>query len=338
MSAPIRVLIADDSATIRAAMADALARFERIVVVGSAADGEEAVAEAHRLQPDVITMDLRMPKMDGLQAISEIMSSAACRILVVCALSDAEVGASFRAIELGAMEVIAKPSGGAAQMARWAEKLAESIRLMAEVPVVTRHRCRPAAGAPRLEAVGVVSSTGGPPALVRVLSALPADLAAPILVAQHLSQGFGRGLARWLTEEVRLRVVLAGDGEALRSGTVYLAGDGQDLEVRPGGLLRVSPSRGRYSPCGDALLSSLADVYGARAGGIILTGMGDDGTQGLLKIRRVGGMALAQDAASCVVFGMPQAAWVAGAAERLVPLAELAEEIRSRCGSVPAPR
>ncbi len=330
---PIRVLVADDSTTLRTALVALLSEDPGLSIVGQAADGVEAVEKARTLRPDVITMDVNMPRLDGLGATAAIMAETPARVLVISSVRQhRQLELSFKAMAAGALELIAKPEGGADEMRRWGRRVAESVRLMAEVPVVRRHRIAPVRvhtlnhGA-QVDIVGLVSSTGGPPALANVLASLPRDLPVPILIAQHIAHGFTAGLVRWFTTVGNLHVKAAEDGELPRAGTVYLAPDGCDIEVDGDGHLRTPRVSGLHCPSGNKLLQSLARVYGSRAAGFVLTGMGDDGAQGLLALRQAGGATYAQDEQTSVVFGMPQAAQACGAARSLLPLESIASAI-----------
>jgi two-component system chemotaxis response regulator CheB len=335
----IRVLVVDDSATLRKALVQMLSEDPALRIVGEAADGVAAVRMAMALRPDLITMDVDMPGLDGLAATAAIMAEAPARVLIVCALGEArQMDLSFRAIAAGALELIAKPVAGE-DLRRWGARVAESVRLMAEVPVVRRrtpatHRLTAPAGR-EVDVFGLVASTGGPPALVAILSALPRTLRIPLLVAQHMAEGFTPGLLRWFDQSSPLPVELAQDGGVCRPGHVYLPPDGHDLEVDERRLLRVPRANGVHRPSGNRLLHSLARAFGARAGGVVLTGMGDDGAQGLLAIRNAGGVTFAQDEATSVVFGMPQVAFASGATSTLVPLELVAETILRHSGYLP---
>lgn len=334
---PIRVLVADDSPTARAALVAMLAEDPGVHVVGEACDGFEAVAMCRALLPDVVTMDACMPGLDGLHATEAIMEQAPSRVLLVCAVSESDqLDLSFRAVAAGALELVAKPGAEDGALRAWGRRITESIHLMAEVPVVRRVRAA-AAGASssspgarsvrllRLEpplAIGLVASTGGPPALARILGSLPARFPVPVLVAQHIAPGFTGGLRRWLAEATPLEVLIAVDGQVLGPG-VWLAPDRRDLALEPGGVLRTPLPSTSNPPSGDLLLRSLARL-GPRAVGVVLTGMGEDGAQGLLELRQAGGRAFAQDQASSTVFGMPQAADRLGAAQDLVALDRIA--------------
>jgi two-component system, chemotaxis family, protein-glutamate methylesterase/glutaminase len=268
---PIRVLIADDSRSMRAILVALLREDPGIAVVGEAADGVEVVELAKSLKPDIITMDVKMPRMSGLEAIDAIMAEVPSRILVVCAIQDdSQVDLSFRAVAAGALELIAKPTIDApAELEAWGVLLRESVRLMAEVPVVGRRRGASVPEGPgprggRIDALGIVASTGGPPALASILSQLPRDLPIPIFVAQHMTPGFGEGLCRWLNGVTQLKVLIPAPGVACRPGHVYLARDGHDLAVDREGLVRQSEGVHGHCPSANVLLGSLAAAYGSR--------------------------------------------------------------------------
>jgi two-component system, chemotaxis family, protein-glutamate methylesterase/glutaminase len=210
---------------------------------------------------------------------------------------------------------------------------------MAEVPVVRRYRkvssLLPSLGHPGgIEIVGLVASTGGPPALAQVLKDLPADLCAPVLIAQHIAEGFTKGLVRWFASVSKLQVEIARAGLPALPGVAYLPPDGCDLSVDQKGRLQAARSSGLHSPSGDLLLRSLADFRGAQAAGFVLTGMGDDGAQGLHALNDAGGATFAQDEATSVVFGMPQAAYACGAARVVLALESIAPAIVELCRKV----
>ncbi len=288
----IRVLIADDSATVRNTLVALLAEDPRLSIVGQAADGIEAVDKARALRPDVVTMDVNMPRLDGLGATAAIMAEAPARGVVISSVSEhRQLELSFKATP-------------------------EQAKLQ---------------NAGEVDVIGLVASTGGPPALAQVLAQLPASLPVPILLAQHIAQGFTPGLQRWFAGICALRIQIASDGAFVRKGCVYLAPDGCDLEVDGQGLLRTPPGTGLHCPSGNRLLHSLARVYGPRAAGFVLTGMGDDGAQGLLALRNAGGETFAQDEHTSIVFGMPQAAQACGAARSMLSLESIAHAILELC-------
>ncbi|XXF76856.1 chemotaxis protein CheB [Myxococcaceae bacterium GXIMD 01537] len=340
----IRVLVVDDSPTMANALTALLSEDPRIDVVGRAGDGNRAVMLARLLRPDVITMDLLLPGLDGPAAIAQIMADAPARILVVSAVAEQRgVDLGFQAMSAGALELIGKPSvSGGDELKRWGKELARSVCLMAEVPVVSRRvrgaaRALPITGA-RVDIFGLVASTGGPPALADVLTKLPADLPVPIVIAQHITDGFTQGMVRWLSAVTPLPVCVPKDGTRLEPGKVYFPADAHDLAVESDGVARLTRNRGGPCPSGDLLLHSLARAYGSRAGGGVLNGMGEDGARGLLAIRNVGGVTFAQDEATSVVFGMPRAALEMRAADHGVPLSAIPDLIRQSCTRSPVER
>jgi two-component system, chemotaxis family, protein-glutamate methylesterase/glutaminase len=334
----IRVLVVDDSQSMRTALVSLLGEEKDLHVVGQAKDGVEAVQKARALRPDVITMDLNMPQLDGLGATAAIMAESPSRVLVVCEVSQHhQLDLSFRAMAAGALEVLPKPRAGAKELRLFGHRVAEAVRLMAEVPVVRRHRSAHSGVGlkphpPGVRAIGIVASTGGPPALAVVLRSLPGELSAPVLVAQHIAAGFTAGLVRWLSGVSPLRIQTAEQGTKTRAGHCYLAPDDCDLEIDADGVLSTPRSGTVHCPSGNRLLQSLARAYGSRAVGIVLTGMGDDGAQGLLAVRNAGGATFAQDEESCVVFGMPHAARACGATDTLLPLGAIGPLLVDLCG------
>jgi two-component system chemotaxis response regulator CheB len=350
----IRVLLADDSRTFRAILRDILGRAREIEVVGEAADGDGAVSQVLALRPDVVTMDVRMPGKDGLQAIDEIMRLRPTPIVVVSAEAGPErQEVAFRALELGAVEVLAKPRADAAgRFEREAEEIRMAVRAMAGLKLVTRHRRAPwpdappdagagrdAAGsgtafpaaAPRV--IGIAASTGGPAALAKILRGLPAGFPIPLLLVQHIASGFEAGFVHWLSGETSLSVRIAEDGEPLRRATVLVAPAGVHLGAAGGQVRFVAgaPVRG-FKPSGTILFEALAAEYGPDAAGIVLSGMGDDGAGGLKALRQRGGWTAAQGPRSSVVYGMPRAALETGAAAVTLELDEIAGALARLAG------
>jgi two-component system chemotaxis response regulator CheB len=341
MGSTIRVLIADDSPTMLKMYSALLASAPDIQVVGTAKDGAEALELARTLHPDVITLDVRMPRMDGIEASSRIMSEAPSRILVISGAVDAEM--SFKALQAGALEVMPKPRPNLEGLANFGVKLIHVIRTMAELPVTQRRApaaalvvpLAPSAQGARVNGFGLVASTGGPPALSLLLSLLPPKLPYPIFIAQHVSDGFTAGLCQWLSAACSLQLEVAQTGIRPQPGSVYLPPDGHQFQVTQTGEFLVEPLPAGKAALGDTLLSSLARVYGSRAAGAVLTGMGSDGASGLLAIRRAGGATFAQSPESCVVPGMPEAALRCGATDMMVSLEALASAMRSLTSAAP---
>lgn len=352
---PIRVLVVDDSAVVREILVSMLETVPGFQVVGQAQDGEEAVRLTTRLRPDVITMDIRMPRLDGLGAIRQIMSTTPTPIVVVAAsVYEPDLNIAFTAIEAGALTVVEKPRGitpEAYEAAR--DQLVTTIRLMSDVQVVTlRPDRRPAAQPPsrrvdvedaletEVEAklVAIAASTGGPGVLRQIFKPLPGDLSIPIVAVQHITPGFAQGFANWLDGETALRVDLARDGDHVEPGRVLIAPDDAHLVVAPGGIARLDysePVKGQR-PSANRLFDSVAKVYGPASVGVVLTGMGEDGADGLEALRRAGGHVIAQDEESSVVFGMPKAAIDRGVVDRIMAPEKIASVLQyfdGRCKS-----
>lgn len=335
----IRVLIVDDSSVARDILRALLEDADDMEVVGEACNGKEAIALVQQLRPDVVTMDLNMPVMSGLQAIEHIMHDKAVPILVVSNESDAE--SAYEAINYGALDVMVKPGceSDAAQM------FVSQVRLLAGVPVITRLRRRTvlesyptatvaaaplSAAVPSYQQVFVIaSSTGGPQALALLLPQLQADFPAPILIAQHISDGFIEGMALWLSSLCHLTVKVAEQGEPLRAGYVYLSPSETHLTVSSERCVRLIKRQDSdiYHPSCDTLLRSVAEVYGTHAIAIIMTGMGRDGSEGMRDIDQCGGITLAQDEASSVIYGMNAEAVNKGVIHSVLPLSAIADEM-----------
>lgn len=315
-------------------------------VIGEATNGADAVSLAERLRPDVVTMDLRMPKMDGMQAITQIMTDCPVPIIVVTSTDlDRELGVSSQVAKLGAVSVLQRPAGVAApEFKVFAAKLIEQVKLMSEVKVVRRtratlaldeeeHTPHPAPHRPRAktEIVAIGSSTGGPAALHKILTKLPEQFPLPVVVVQHISFGFVQGLADWLNDASALKVQVAHAGEKVQPGTVYLAPDDNHMLVDRLGRISLSPTEpiGGHRPAVTALFQSVAQSFGPAALAVILTGMGADGASGMKALSDAGAVTLAQDEASCIVFGMPKEAIALGAVQHVVPLDQMAERIQA---------
>jgi len=343
----IRVLVVDDSPTMRQVIRAVLESDSELKVVGEAYNGINAVALCEKLQPDIITMDIRMPEMNGFEAIRTIMAESPRPIVVLTSTrSDIELGTSFNAIDAGALMVCGKPRGLPGEDPA-ADRLIQQIKIMAEVKVVRRRwhltekktqsslektveansiATRPLT--PRLIAIG--TSTGGPPALQMILKEFTASLPVPVVIVQHISSGFVEGLAHWLDGTTPLRVKVAEICEVLEAGTVYLAPEDQHLMVTKHGRvrLRASPEVDGHRPSATVLFESVAESYGPNAVGILLTGMGRDGAQGLKTLREKGGHTIAQDEASSVIFGMPKEAIALGAAEKVLSLEQITSRLK----------
>jgi two-component system chemotaxis response regulator CheB len=337
---PIRVLIADDSLVAREMLAQILATDSGIEVVGMARDGSEAVDAVAQLEPDLVTMDIHMPKMDGLQAIEQIMAYHPTPILVVSSSVHGEgIGRAFDALSMGALEVLKKPEPRDwADLEQIGSEIIRKVKLLARVRVIThirgrRERPRVVQPGPELKTgsrsiVAIGSSTGGPTALLSILGRLPADFPVPIVVAQHIAEGFVPGLVSWLDSGCQLTIQMAAEGRDVAGGYAYLAPTGVNL-VMDGLVMRFEePRSGQlYIPSADTLFESVCESYGRGAIGVILTGMGADGARGLKCMREAGASTIAQDEETSTVFGMPKAAVEHGAAEHVMPIDEMAGAI-----------
>jgi two-component system chemotaxis response regulator CheB len=343
-----RAIVIDDSPTAQKLLVTILQEAEGIEVVGVGRDGEEAVRLTRRLRPDVVTMDVRMPKMDGLEATRRIMHETPTPIVIVTAdLMQADMNLTFEALRAGALTVVGKPGLDDTETCT---KVIQTVRLMADVPVVhhwDRREWRPPealemphppaiANEPvplakgeslrHWQMIGIASSTGGPATLAKILGQLPASFPVPILVVQHVTNGFVTGLAEWLDSVTPLHVGLASHGETPQPGTVLFAPDDYHIQVNSQGVVELykGPSYKGLRPSANYLFHSLARAYGRRVVGIVLTGMGDDGAEGLLAMRQAGGLTLAQDEQTCVVYGMPREAIALGAVDEVLPLDQIA--------------
>ena len=354
----IRVLVADDSATARALLVGIFSAESDIDVVGEAPNGQDAVDMAERLRPDLITMDVQMPGIDGLEATKRIMVRAPCPIIIISSTARVdEVRLSLDATRSGALMVIPKPEGPAAAGFDTDRRFIVSMaRAMSQVKVVRRHGAtspfsmatppqRPAEARPRLRVatsssgarlIAIGASTGGPAALRTILAALPAWLPVPVLVVQHIAHGFMPGLVQWLAGDTRLRVKVAELGEPALAGTAYLAPDDLHLGCRRDarGELRIvldnAERSGAFRPSATYLFRSAAAALGAEMVAVILTGMGDDGVDGLRDVKAAGGHVIAQDEASSVIYGMPREAKRAGVVDSVLGLDAIAKVLVER--------
>ena len=334
----VRIVICDDSATYAEALTRFLQRDPGIRVAGVFATAEEMLPQLERLDPDLLTMDLEMPGIGGVEAITRIMRDAPRPILVLSA--DAERGSerAAEALAAGALEAMAKSSLDLLAPADvWATATRSRFKRLASVQLTRRTRTGRVGPAPprrrdvtrRFRVLGIGASTGGPPALLSVLGALPADFPLPVVVVQHITAGFTEGFARWLDRSLKLPVRFAESGAIVRPG-IWVAPDDGHVCVEPS--MRFSIDRrtrkGAHRPSVDMLFESLAASVGQEAMGVVLTGMGRDGAEGVEAIRAAGGLVIAQDQATCAVFGMPRAAIESGA-DLVLPLDEIGPTLRA---------
>jgi len=339
--AMIRVLVVDDSPLMCKILTNILNCDSEILVAAVATNGKEAVDLVPRLKPDIITMDIDMPVMDGLEATKQIMAYHPIPILIVSsAVYRAGMEKVFKAISQGALDVIDKSELELAGNKKSGEALIAKIKYLNGIRTIHP----PPLEFPRetsvvdLKAnrknvldkiVAIVASTGGPHALLEILKRLPEDFPCGIVIVQHITNGFLAGLVGWLAKECKIKVKIGEDLEEIRPGVAYIAPDNVQMRVEEGGKIRLShePAFGGHRPSGDVLLESVARIYGKGGVAAILTGMGRDGAMGMKAIKQLHGKTIAQSEKSCVVFGMPNAAIEMNVIDKVLPLEKIAEEI-----------
>ena len=337
---PIRVLVADDSPTARELLSAIIASDPAFALIGQAHDGQQAVQLARSLRPDVVVMDVYMPRLDGFAATQEIMAEFPVPIVVISSSYDArDVTLALHALHAGALTVFRKPADPLLpEFAEQARRFLDTVRLMSDVKVVRLRRSAkevpPPVAMPLTErgnlrsgprVLAIATSTGGPAALYRLLSDLPETFSAPILVTQHTAAGFLPGLVSWLGTAGSIAVKIADDREPILPRTLYLSPDDRHLGVSRDERIALSsepPIRG-FRPSGTFLFQSVAKTYGGDTAALILTGMGDDGVAGLHAVHAAGGVILAESESSCAVYGMPGAAVASGVVHVQLPLTEL---------------
>jgi two-component system chemotaxis response regulator CheB len=356
-----RVLIVDDSAFMRKVLEGIFNADPQLQVVGHAKDGREAIALAESLKPDVITMDLNMPHMDGLQATAQIMTSNPRPVVIVSSESKEGADSTLKALELGAIEFVTKPSSGIdLDMQSVREDLLRKVRMAAKVRVVrtastlakqvqsagsaalspTRILQTPAPSAPpqasgdlRFPVVVLAASTGGPATVMRLAPGFTRDFPAAVFLVQHMPAAFTTQYALQLAEFTSIRVKEAEASEAVQPGTLYICPGGQHLRVSPMGRIQLDSVTGRidgYLPNIDVTMESVAAFAGALSIGVVLTGMGSDGARGSKAIKNAGGLVIAQDEASSVIFGMPAEAIKTGAVEQVLNIDDIYPAIEKR--------
>jgi two-component system, chemotaxis family, protein-glutamate methylesterase/glutaminase len=337
-----RILVVEDSATVRKRLRSVLAADPEIDLVGEARDGRQAIDLCRALRPDVVTMDMMLPVMSGLAATEYIMAHCPTPILVVSSsFNRGEIFKTYDALAAGAVDVLEKPNGDEAE-GDWERRFLSTLKLVARIRVITHPRARLRTyvmhGLPdarpaeqpepprQMKVAAVGASTGGPSAIVEVFRALPRDFALPILLVLHLNPKISFAFADWLDAQSDLRAAFARDGEpvAEAAGRILMAPPDRHMAVRDGRIhLHAGPERFSCRPSVDVLFESIAREYGQSTAACLLTGMGRDGASGLLSIRMAGGLTIAQDEATSVIYGMPREAALLGAAIRVLPLGEI---------------
>jgi len=344
MNKPVRVLVVDDSALMRKLISQMIERDGSIHVVGTALDGTFALEKIPELKPDVVTLDLDMPRMDGMETLRKIMRTNPLPVIVVSSHSKDGAMATFKALSFGALDFVTKPHDPTQHMEQIAAELIAKIKAAAKSQIVRLpepqakpRKTRPATlrGEPvRVIAIGV--STGGPQALDYVISQLPADFPATVLIVQHMPEGFTEMFAKRLDETCAIEVKEAKSGDLLLPGRVLVCPGNKHMRVKhmPLGdvvVLTDGEKVNGHRPSADVLLHSVGQEFGDRAIGVLMTGMGEDGAEGLGTIKKNGGLTIAQSEESCVVYGMPRAAVERGYATRVISLAALANTLQAQC-------
>ncbi|MFH0920628.1 MAG: chemotaxis response regulator protein-glutamate methylesterase [Fibrobacterota bacterium] len=351
MSDNVKVLIVDDSAVVRSALSDCLSRVPGIEVVGTALDPFIARDKILSLKPDVITLDIEMPRMDGLTFLEKLMTYYPIPVIIISSLSPEGSASYFKALELGALEVISKPDSAFGQsIDKQVALIAEKIMQAAKTNMTARRNIASIAGLRQSEnikknvrksmiettdkIVAVGASTGGTQTFRAILSKLPAD-GPPILLVQHMPPLFTKSYAESLNDFVAMEVKEAEEGDSLQQGLVLVAPGNYHVLLRRSGAryyvtLNQRPPVRHVRPSVDVLFMSVAEYAGKNAVGVLLTGMGSDGAKGLLEMKKMGAETIVQDEATSIVFGMPKAAYDLGACSSLTPLDQIAEEILAK--------
>jgi two-component system chemotaxis response regulator CheB len=349
-----RVLIVDDSAFMRKVLEEIIRTDPKLEVVGQAKDGREAITMAQSLQPDVMTMDINMPRMDGLEATQHIMTQNPRPILIVSSESRQGAASTLRALELGAIDFVTKPSSGIdLDMKNVRDELLSKLKMAAKVRVVrTAARHDPSAGAemkspaqstkeagnsePRLPLVVIAASTGGPATLMRLIPHFPKDFPAAVVLVQHMPATFTSQLSLQLTEVASIHVKEAEANEPLQPSTFYVCPGSHHLRISLAGRVKLDdgPRINGYLPCADVAFESAAAYGGANVVGVVLTGMGNDGARGVQALKAARGRVLAQDEASSVIFGMPAEAIRTGAVDQVVGIDEMYHAIEKYLESI----
>lgn len=337
---PIRLLIVDDSLLMHKVLSDLVQTDKNIQVVGVARDGEEALLKVASLHPDVVTMDIEMPKMNGLTAVRRIMDSNPTPVVMVSSLTQREALITLKALEFGAVDYVPKPSGQISlNMESVREELITKIKTAASANISPK---KPSVEPEQEIAapaefhgdhiISIAASTGGPPAVTKVLTSLPAD-SPPMLITQHMPKGVTKLFAEGLNERCKFTVKEAQEGDHIQERLALVAPGGFHMVVTKEHKIHLTtdPPVNYVRPAADVMMFSMAEVYGAKNVGVVLTGMGSDGAKGIKAIKENGGYTIAQDQASSVVYGMPNVAYQTGCVDKVVALDHIHRAIIKAC-------
>jgi two-component system chemotaxis response regulator CheB len=336
--APIRLLVVDDSLLMQRVLSDLISKDQQITIVGTARDGEEALQKIGSLHPDVVTMDIEMPKMNGLTAVRRIMETHPTPVVMVSALTQRETQLTLKALEWGAVDYVPKPSGqislnmdGVQNELVTKIKTAATANLAPLKPLVApQEKLKPQVKSDKI--ISIAASTGGPPAVTEVLKALPADTP-PILIVQHMPKGITKMFADGLNDVCQFAVREAQEGDKVQPCLALIAPGGFHMVITRDRRVHLTtdPPVNYVRPAADVLMISLAEVYGSRNVGVVLTGMGGDGARGIKAIKERGGATIAQDQKTSVVFGMPKVAFETGCVDAVAPLDLIPRAIAKAC-------
>lgn len=351
MGTQVDILIVDDSQLVRNILKEIFQNDPELQVIGEAVNGKEAVRLTRELKPDIITMDIQMPEMDGFEATEQIMAYTPTPILIFSsAIDKSEQYTSFKAISLGALENMSKPDITQEGFDNIADTLVKKVKMLSHIKVIPHIRAKlklPGNETRAMEEkmplrskvssadlkyrlVAIGTSTGGPMALAKILTSLPTHLPVGIVIVQHISNGFIDSYVEWLSTQTGLKVKVAEHGESITGGTVYFAPDDAQMEVTAKNTIRLDknlPPWGEFKPSVNHLFNSVGQNLGERSVGVILTGMGDDGARGMDEMYRNGAYTIAQDKETSLIFGMPRAAMENKCVHTVLPLEKIAEEI-----------
>jgi two-component system chemotaxis response regulator CheB len=336
---PIKILVVDDSLLMQHVLTDLLQTDQQIQVIGTARNGEEALQKIPTLHPDVVTMDIEMPKMNGLTAVQKIMQTHPTPVIMISALTQHEAAQTLQALELGAVDYVPKPSGQISlNMNPVKEELLLKVKTAATAnlhqtrnPTTTENRQHTAFKTSE-KIITIAASTGGPPAIKHVLSGLPSETP-PMLLVQHMPKGVTRLFAETLNQTSKFQVKEAQEGDYLQENLALLAPGGFHMEVTKTGRIKLTqdPPVNYVRPAADVTMITTAEAYGAKNVGVVLTGMGADGANGIRAIKQKGGATIAQDEKSSIVFGMPKMAAQTGCVDVVAPLEDIARKILAVC-------
>ncbi len=339
----VKVLIVDDSPTARLAITKMLKDDKEIRIVGTASNGREAIEKVKRLKPDIVTLDIEMPVMNGLDALPEIKKACSdCKVIVVSTLTAAGTEATLKACELGADEYITKPKDVFEMMAIKdivKKRIKALVHSKEEKKSASKLQNKIKTSQPRetqniepdhdIRIIGINSSTGGPKVLMSIIPALPKNFPVPIVIAQHMAKNFTKTFAEHLDKKSKVIVKEAEQGERIRDGVVYVSKGGTNMVVTEDKTIHYVNVKTRFRPSGDLLFESIANTYGDMSAGIVLTGMGNDGSQGIVKIKEAGGITIAEDLESATVPTMPKKAIETGKVDYILSPEEIKEFLMS---------